>query len=696
MKVNNKTLLLSLMSTFLIGINVYAKPTTYNVNGEKYTFDPSSINLYVNEKLVDNSILNTIIYQNNLYASVRSVFGGLGAEISYDKKTKETTVKYSGKTLVLKTNDDEMYLDGKKIQLNAPIKTIDNRMMAPARALSEPLGLRVDWDKATRTAFIDEVIDPIDAEEQALKALGEEIAQANQEALGQEENVGQEEENPNVEETVNPENETKEGEIKEETKEGEMLEEEPVGEPATEEGANPPAEKEETIEPIDKEEDEGRPVYIIGDTPKINDLSIQTMERTKYVQTNLESYSIKDNVFQLNLENSLSYVSKYISDGTNLVLDIENCTLSDAAAIRKNLNNSLIKSFTIKPIESGTPKVRVIIEMYEGSSFMVSYTVDRKTISIEIESPRATKPKEEKPSEPAAVFEGNVTYDEANSRIALKKIPGRKVSFTHNDLYNKNQYILNLGSDFSDVYADGTYSVENEYVSSFTISSGSGKTEIKVNEYKITACVTEEDSNNYYIYLKSPKEVYPLIVILDPGHGGEDPGAVGNGLREKDLNTDIGYRLYDLINQNSQMKAYFTKTEDYKMPLSERAYFANRNGDIFISIHNNSSTKSTPRGTEVYYYRHYNDSEIGYSSRQLAQVMCNSISEHLGSNNRGTFENAYTVIQKTEVPACLLEIGFLSNWQDAALLGTPEYRQKAAEGAYEGILKVFENYKPAR
>ncbi len=697
MKRCNKVLLLSLMSSFLITTGVYAKTNTYIIDGKKYLFDPKSINLYVNERLMNDSYLNTIIYQNSLYASVRTIFEDLGATVNFNSKTKETTVKYKYQTVVFKSNDDKIKINGQTVALKTPIKIIDNRMMIPARAIGETLGLRVDWDKKTRTAFIDEIIDTTTLEDVVYDNLNTDTKPNEIE--------GNTEQKP---EETKPE-ETKPEETKpEETKPEETKPEETKPVETKPEETKPEETKPEENNPNPGNTTEEEPSYINQVNTKVKDLSIQVLEPTNYVQTNLSNYEIKDNVINFSFTNSLSKITKSISSGSNLVLEVENCTLSDAMAITKTFNNRLIKAMTIKSIDSALPKVRIMIEMFEQSSFMVHYSIDRKLISVEVEAPNYIKPvqpEEPKPEEPkptqdtSPVYSDNVTYDAANRRIALKKVSGKPINISqiqHNDMYNKNKYILNLGSDFSSIYKNGGYSVDSEYVESFSISNNSGNTEITINENKIVVCQVNEDTNNYYIYLKPPKEVYPMIIILDPGHGGEDPGAVGNGLREKDLNTDIGNRVYDLINANPNLKAYFTKTEDYKMPLAERAYFANRNGDIFLSIHNNSSTNRSANGTDVYYYRHSNDSALGFSCKELSQIMVNAISNALGSNNRGITETAYTVVQKTTVPAALLEIGFVSNAHDAALLSTPEYRQKAAEGIYSGIMKVFETYKPAR
>jgi N-acetylmuramoyl-L-alanine amidase len=183
-----------------------------------------------------------------------------------------------------------------------------------------------------------------------------------------------------------------------------------------------------------------------------------------------------------------------------------------------------------------------------------------------------------------------------------------------------------------------------------------------------------------------------FTVALDAGHGGGDSGATGHGLYEKDLNDDIARRVAELAAAGGAFDVRLTKNAGEFLSLGARASVGNEYGDVFISIHNNSSNGGYVSGTETHYLPHYNDAELGFSCEELARIMQRHLVDNLGSVNRGVFVSNFAVLRETTIPAALLEIGFISNSYEASLLGTPEYRQNAAQAIYNGLLEVYEVY----
>jgi N-acetylmuramoyl-L-alanine amidase len=168
---------------------------------------------------------------------------------------------------------------------------------------------------------------------------------------------------------------------------------------------------------------------------------------------------------------------------------------------------------------------------------------------------------------------------------------------------------------------------------------------------------------------------------LDPGHGGRDTGAIGpTGLREKDVNLDIAFKLRDKLT-SAGFKVILTREDDTKNSLDEIVKLANAtNADIFISIHNNSHTSRDKSGTETFYF---NQSTRG---RQLAANINSKTIEQIGTINRGLKTANFEQLKNTKMTSALIECAFISNPDEEAKLNDTNFRDKIATGIYKGIL----------
>jgi N-acetylmuramoyl-L-alanine amidase len=266
------------------------------------------------------------------------------------------------------------------------------------------------------------------------------------------------------------------------------------------------------------------------------------------------------------------------------------------------------------------------------------------------------------------------------------------------DQYNANKYILTLPGDYGGWLGWGDFIINDDYLSGVTVQAdGGGKTRVILNEKRVLAYNITEDNEYVYIHAVLPREKYDKIVILDPGHGGAASGAQANGLVEKDVNLDVSARLLRVIEQEGRIKAYATRTADINVDLYDRPRWANSLGDLFVSIHMNAmSGNGTANGTEVYYYPHSNDGQMGFSGSQLASILQNNLLNELGSTDRKIHSARFVVIKDTAIPSALVEVGFLTNWSEAMNLSTDAYRERAAQAIYRSIVEAFEIYRPAR
>jgi N-acetylmuramoyl-L-alanine amidase len=211
-------------------------------------------------------------------------------------------------------------------------------------------------------------------------------------------------------------------------------------------------------------------------------------------------------------------------------------------------------------------------------------------------------------------------------------------------------------------------------------------------------------------------------IIVDPGHGGHDPGTTGpNGLLEKDLTLEISRRLVELLDGRSGLEVVMTRETDVFVPLEDRTSLGNANGaDLFVSIHINSSRRAGAQGIETYYLDFANEPQAeevaarenaattrrfadlpvlleqvlntsrSQESRDLAlHVQHAMASELLETPTRELYAGVRTapfhVLVGAGMPAVLIEAGYLSNREDAANLAVPSYRQQVADAIARGI-----------
>ncbi len=171
------------------------------------------------------------------------------------------------------------------------------------------------------------------------------------------------------------------------------------------------------------------------------------------------------------------------------------------------------------------------------------------------------------------------------------------------------------------------------------------------------------------------------VVVIDPGHGGSDPGTSSiTNKHEKDFTLKLSLKVQALLLKEPNIKVVMTRDSDVYPTRSERVQLANQlNADVFVSIHGNS-VLSAPQvnGTETYYYQRS-------SSKDLANVIHKYLIKAIGLRDRGVKNGSLQVIRETTMPAVLLEIGFLSNSAEEKLLQSDDIQNKAAQAIVDGI-----------
>ncbi|NLY46751.1 MAG: N-acetylmuramoyl-L-alanine amidase [Tissierella sp.] len=169
-------------------------------------------------------------------------------------------------------------------------------------------------------------------------------------------------------------------------------------------------------------------------------------------------------------------------------------------------------------------------------------------------------------------------------------------------------------------------------------------------------------------------------VFLDPGHGGKDPGAVGNNLREKDITLAVALKVGQILKRHN-VEVLYSRTTDVFVDLTPRANMANNaKADVFVSIHVNSFNNPSAQGLETF-------SHTGsIKGAELAKDIQDSLLQaELYTKNRGIKTANFTVIAKSTMPAVLVELAFISNIDDSKILRNQQL--EIAESVAKGILK---------
>ncbi len=251
----------------------------------------------------------------------------------------------------------------------------------------------------------------------------------------------------------------------------------------------------------------------------------------------------------------------------------------------------------------------------------------------------------------------------------------------------------------------------------------------KLHNLILTLSLTILLSINYASFAQSSNDQEKFIVVLDAGHGGTDPGTIGNGLSEKDVAFDVTNRIADIISKNQDFEVIKTRTTDFKVPLDQRASIANKsNANVFVSIHCNGVAQTQAKGFETFVfgirrnkdnlntalrensviyleddhekrYSNYDpnspESFISFTLMQeeyldqsvlLANYIQTAVVKKTKIVDRGVKQDVFLVLRETFMPSVLVELGFLTNAEDAKLLKSNEGKQQMAEEIAASII----------
>ncbi len=594
--------------------------TTLIIDGEQYDYNADPIILKINGEVLDQSTLpmQPIIIEGTTLVPVREVFESLGAVVDYKQDTKEVFIGYNKKLITMQINNSTYYVDGESFTFPVAPKIINDKTMIPLRAVSEGMGLLVDWDNATRTITIDES---------------------------------------------------------------------------------------EPVEPITPE-------------PEI----VPAVDVSAYPFIDLPSnvanvYSLKSDTNSITIlfDSPVYGISKVLLEDNRLILDYVNTTnnLSSSYSISENPYFSAIRTSQFQG--DPTPVSRTVIEVNDGVYFSTLLSDDRQTLKILFGNQNTNFPShidteidhsndnidqtiDPNPIIPVAPNDSLISFDTNSHSIFISKDTGittSSVSIDDYDAYRKN-IIVNFDADYSNTFGYGTKSTNDLYINSITSDVENGKSEflVKLNAWG-TLSVTE-NSTHVIISFADPHDIYDKIVVIDAGHGDTDVGTTGFNMYEKDLNINVALKFGKLVEQNSDIKVYYTRIDDTLLDLASIGQFASAMGDLLFSVHTNGFSTAIPHGVEVLYLEHSNDATIGISSEDCADIVAENLATDTGLYNRGVKRSNLVIFRNSTIPSVLGEMGFLSSPVDAAYLASDDYLTTVAESYAKSTIEIFNQYTPQR
>lgn len=456
-----------------------------------------------------------------------------------------------------------------------------------------------------------------------------------------------------------------------------------------------------------------------GKTPSFNDV-IPTDEMAPYIGVLEETGAVigyKDKLFKPEDMITRSQIAQIVVKAFNLEKGSASINFID------KLSNSQSQVYIDILASNG------IVKGYEDNRFRPSENITRVQMAKIISIARAVSAVQDAEKEinqeninEAKALVNVLTDDDAETRNSLKnrldivqaKLGPRKVVDVSNiddinigvdDTYELPKEVRIRLSDKSvvtvpvtwddtvDIHTAGTYTL----LGVLDLSGLKNVTETdKLANIKVVVSeepLEDKDSNNTTI-----------SIMLDPGHGGSDTGARRSGISEKDLNLSVSKKVADSL-KNYGYNVLMTRNSDSTLDLYQRALLANEaEVDIFISIHHNAASDTSVSGIETFYYmpktaylprpenaQTHDDPARLEESRKLANSIQKELIDTTDAIDRKVKRASYLVVRETQMPAALLELGFMSNLEELALLKNDDYQNTLVDAIVSGINEYFSN-----
>ncbi len=287
---------------------------------------------------------------------------------------------------------------------------------------------------------------------------------------------------------------------------------------------------------------------------------------------------------------------------------------------------------------------------------------------------------------PPDVLRPGVTVRPAGASCILRIASDRPITYSLERRGHRRRLYLDIDGKDLDIPATWHYDAGNLAARIVRTASASGSAELEVEmdrPLRYEAWLGD-DGRAVLLQLSPPQQRFVPDnrwdrVTIDPGHGGRDPGTIGPGdIQEKSITLDVATDLEQLMLENG-VDVQLTRTSDTTVDLRPRVDLGDEfRSNVFVSIHMNHSDDPAIHGIETYYFTP--------KSLPLARDIEDALVRSLGAPDRGVRRDNFVVVKYAIEPACLVELGYLSNPGEEAHLDSAWYQKRAAEGIMDGVL----------
>ncbi len=700
MKLTKFVVWTAMVCTFLFSMkNSTFADTILHYDGVEHIYTQDAISIEIDGEVLESAVPPVAINGRTMVPA-RAIFEKLGAKVVWIAPDN-VYIMLENDLVVLKLDSAIASVNGENKVMEVPPKVINDSTMVPVRFVSEYFGFEVDWDNDNRIVKIDSTKrnhqdnDGVPVENPFLEIPKDVVLEGDGTLVP----------NKTVLNEITEEKNSKANVVSFEQISSEIFQ---IGASSkitnvqygilqnpdrlyvdiinsnSKLAKNLSVNKSENVSAARASQNTTTVTRVVFELKKVDNFEIMLSEDRKTVTVEFGtllidkiSFSAKENTDEVEILANTSFEPKIsrLSNPDRIIIDIDS-SFSTVGAKATDVLGKYISSVRTSQFDENT--TRIVLDVEKGN---FDYKLEKtdKSVKVTLLEPSYTNIYYENNSKARLVL---VKKDNANSKDIIKSVY---------DDYRKGRYVITLNGDYSGIYGSGEYKIGDTYLESIIVQNYDGNTELVFNEKSIYAYVIEEDENNIYISICDPRDVYNRVVLIDAGHGDHDPGAVQNGVIEKTVNLAVSNKLLALLEADESIKVYATREDDSFLSLMERADMATSVADLFVSLHSNSMDNKNINGVQIF-YPNPND-ERGAISKKVASVLMEEVIKDTGLVNRAAQQSIgydLVVLKKSEVPACLVEMGFLTNWSDAQFLSSEEGQMKVAKGVYEGIKRAFD------
>lgn len=611
--------------------------------------------ILINGQEVVSDVAPAII-EDRTMVPVRVISEYLGARVDWNPSERSVTVNMAGDVLVLFIGKKTAYFNDAERKLDVAARIIGGRAMVPLRFIGEALGAQVAWDGGTRTVR---------------------VTKESQQVTGVSYEHGRQRARITIAAT---------GAIPFEAKTLDRSGESPdrlILDLIFATLATP-----QEVYQVNQGNVTQVSLGMIRTNPNIARVVVDLTEPVRFTVSRSPS---KDKIY-IDLEHQVTgirfqtspagqmvhidtsgpvdYEVHELSGPDRVVVDILDATLGRGVAPALPVSSPPLRQVRAAQFQVNPDKARVVVDLERRSNYQITST-DRGLV---------------------------IQFGSQVSDLAWQRLPGKAVvsyrlpypvPYTVEHLENPHRLVIELAN--TTFGSAVPYEVNNGVIDRITMENGQRPDGTPVGRvilhlpYYLGHTLTGSEPGAVTVELVA-SVLHQKTIVVDPGHGGSDPGAIGpSGVREKRVTMEVAAILKRLL-EEAGARVILTRTGDEDVPLYDRAEIANeQQADLFISIHANSFYTSSKNGAETYYYT------TNPLSADLARAVHQAFVAGIGLADRGVRSANFVVIREPVMPSVLLEMAFLSNPAEEKLLADPAFQQKAAQAILAGLTRFFES-----